>query len=168
MDYETRKNINRGYRKLVVWQDAIALYSLTWEVFKAFPYVLQRVAAQQIASVDSVQRNIAEGYCRRSLKEYLQFLNIALASAGESVSSLHAYREAGQLSADDFERLDKAAWKLENGLTRLIESLQRKKESGGWQESFLEEEEVYFGADAEEPAWRRVGTGPELEDRKDG
>jgi four helix bundle protein len=174
MDFETRKNINRGYRKLIVWQDAVALYSLTWEVFKAFPYVLQRVASQQVASVDSVHRNIAEGYCRRSLKEYLQYLNIALASAGESVSSLHAYRQAGQLSAEDFERLDTAAWKLENGLTRLIESLQRKKEAGGWQESFVEERQARYSSDGEEPWWHSIGTdagtetGTEMEGGKGG
>lgn len=168
MDLETQKNINRGYRKLIAWQDAVGLYSLTWEIFKAFPYVLQRVASQQVASVDSIQRNIAEGYCRRSLKEYLQYPNVALASAGESVSSLHTYRQAGQLSAEDFERLDTAAWKLENGLTRLIESLQRKKQVGDWQENFLEEEQAAYGADVGEPEWRCVGTGIEMEERKDG
>src|SRR5262245_22235123 len=140
MDFERRKNINRGYRKLVVWQDAVAFYALTYDVFNGVPFILQRVASQQIASVDSIHRNIAEGYCRRSLKEYLQFLNIALSSAGESVSGLHAYRLANHISETDFERLDGAAWKLENGLKRLIESLQLKKETGGWQDSFLKEE----------------------------
>src|SRR4030095_4355678 len=134
-----RKNINRGYQRLTVWQDAADLYVLTSKIFRKLPYELRRVAANQIASVDSIHRNIAEGYCRRSLKEYLQFLNIALSSAGESVSALHAYRAAEQISAADFERLDIAAWKLENGLKKLIESLQLKKEAGGWQDSFLKE-----------------------------
>ncbi|HEY7001658.1 MAG TPA: four helix bundle protein [Candidatus Udaeobacter sp.] len=75
VNFEKRKNINRGYRNLVVWQDAVAFYVLTCERFRDFPFNLQRVASQQIASVDSVHRNIAEGYCCRSLKEYLQFWN---------------------------------------------------------------------------------------------
>ena len=83
-----RKNINRGYQKLIVWQDAADLYVLTSKIFRKLPYELRRVAANQIASVDSVHRNIAEGYCRRSLNEYLQFLNVAQASLGESVSAL--------------------------------------------------------------------------------
>ena len=87
-----RRNVNRGYRKLIVWLDAIEYYRLTCEIFRRFPYELKRVASQQIASVDSIHRNIAEGYCRRSVKEYLHFLNIALAAAGESISGLHAYR----------------------------------------------------------------------------
>ncbi len=137
MELSQRRNVNRGYRKLIVWQEAVSYYALTCEVFRVFPFVLQRVAAQQIASVDSIHRNIAEGYCRRSLKEYLQFLNFGLSSAGESVSGLHAYRNADQISEADFERLDMAAWKLENGLKRLIESLQSKQREGGWQESFV-------------------------------
>jgi hypothetical protein len=52
-----RKNRNRGYQKLIVWDDAINYYSLTCEVFRYFPYELKRVASQQIASVDSVHRN---------------------------------------------------------------------------------------------------------------
>jgi four helix bundle protein len=166
MNYEQRKNINRGYRKLIVWQDAIACYVLTCEVFRGFPFVLQRVASQQVASVDSVHRNVAEGYCRRSLKEYLQFLNIALSSAGESVSGLHAYRSASQISEADFERLDVAAYKLENGLKRLIESLQHKQAGGGWEDSFaIKEEALPYGAQLDEVPWHNVGTE---EDWKDG
>ena len=132
-----RKNINRGYMKLIVWQDARALYVLACRVFRAFPYELKRVASQQIASVDSIHRNVAEGYCRRSLKEYLQFLNVALSSAGESVSAYHVYRAAEQITDQEFEELDVLAFKLENGLKRLIESLQEKQQAGTWQDSFV-------------------------------
>lgn len=89
-----RRNINRGYQKLNVWQDAANLYLLTSKIFGKFQYELRRVGANQIASVDSVHRNIAEGYCRRSLNEYLQFLNIALAS----LESLQHKREKGEWS----------------------------------------------------------------------
>ncbi|HMU55884.1 MAG TPA: four helix bundle protein [Nitrospira sp.] len=97
VEFSQRKNINRGYRKLTVWRDAIDYYALTCELFRTLPAHLRRVAIQQIAAVDSVHRNIAEGYCRRSIREYLQFLNVALASTGESVSGLHACRIASQI-----------------------------------------------------------------------
>lgn len=58
----------------MVWADAIDYYCLTVQIFTAFPYDLNRVAYNQIASVDSIHRNIAEGYCRRSINEYLNFL----------------------------------------------------------------------------------------------
>ncbi|MBN1270188.1 MAG: four helix bundle protein [Kiritimatiellae bacterium] len=132
-----RKNINRGYQKLIVWQDAKELYGLTCGIFRGFPYELKRVASQQIASVDSVHRNIAEGYCRRGINEYLQALNIAMGSLGESVSGFHVYAGAGQISGVQFEAADALSFKLENGLKRLIESLQQKRNQGEWDDSFV-------------------------------
>jgi four helix bundle protein len=126
------KNKNRGYQQLRVWQDALELYKLNSQIFRKFPFELKRVASQAIASSDSVHRNIAEGYCRRSLKEYLNFLNIALGSLGESVSGLYAYQEAKQISEEDFKVLNEVAFKLENGLLKLVESLERKQLSGDW------------------------------------
>jgi four helix bundle protein len=145
METTARKNLNRGYMKLNVWQDAKALYVMTCKLFRDFPYELKRVASQQIASVDSIHRNIAEGFARRSLNEYLHFLNIALGSAGESVSGLQVYREAGQISQEDFDTADALSYKLENGLLRLVESLQIKRETGTWDDSFIvrESNEAY-------------------------
>ena len=142
---EERRNINRGYMKLRVWQDAKDLYTQTWIVVKNFPYELKRITAQQTASVDSIHRNIAEGYCRRGIKEYLQFLNIALGSAGESVSALHVYHSAGHITKEKFEPMDALAFKLENGLKKLIESIQLKKKNGDWDDSFIikESNEIY-------------------------
>jgi four helix bundle protein len=82
------------------------LYVETCRLFKSWPFEMKRVAGQAIASADSVHRNIAEGYCRRSIREYIQHLYIALSSLGESVSGYHAYWKANQLSEDDFENLE--------------------------------------------------------------
>jgi four helix bundle protein len=141
-----RKNINRGYQKLIVWQDATELYVLTCKIFRKFQFELRRVASNQIASVDSVHRNIAEGYCRRSINEYLQSLNIALGSLGESVSGTHVYRRAEQISEEEFESWDALAFKLENGMKKLIESLQYKREQHDWEDSFiLKESNLAYG-----------------------
>src|SRR5947199_8946026 len=131
------KNKNRGYQQLRVWKDAIEFYKLSSGVFGKFPYQLSRVASQTIASSDSVHRNIAEGYCRRSIKEYLNFLNIALGSLGESVSGLHSYRKAEQIAETDFTSLNSLAYKLENGLLKLVESLEKKKLAGDWVETLI-------------------------------
>ncbi|MDB6020428.1 MAG: four helix bundle protein [Pedosphaera sp.] len=142
------KNKNRGYQQLRVWTDAINYYALTCPVFRAFPYDLKRVASQAIASADSVHRNIAEGYCRRSLREYRYFLNIALGSLGESVSGLHAYKMAGQITNENFESLNNLAYKLENGLLKLVESLERKELDGDWIDSLIvKESNVAYGSD---------------------
>ena len=132
-----RKNRNRGYQKLRVWNDAVEYYKETCKVFRKFPYELKRVANQAIASSDSIHRNISEGYCRRTINDYLRFLYIALGSLGESVSGLYAYRNANQITEDEFQLLDTRAYKLENGLLKLVESLEDKKDRGEWTDNLL-------------------------------
>src|SRR5437667_5619343 len=114
------KNKNRGYQQLRVWEDAIQYYVLTCRAFRGWPFELKKVASQEIASADSVHRNIAEGYARKSIREYLNFLNIASGSLAETVSGFHAYHHARQLTDAQFEIVDTLAYKLENGLLRLI------------------------------------------------
>ncbi len=37
-----RKNVNRGYMTLHVWQNAVILYKEICRVFRSFPYELKR------------------------------------------------------------------------------------------------------------------------------
>jgi len=140
------RNKNRGYQQLRVWDDAIEFYVISCRVFKAWPYELKRVASQAIASADSVHRNISEGYCRRSIREYMQSLYYALGSLGESVSGLIAYRRAQQISENDFASLNDLAFKLENGLLKLVASLERKEMQGDWIDHLvLKESNIAYG-----------------------
>ena len=134
----TYKNVNRGYMKLRVWQDAKQLYSLTWKIFGKLDFKLDRIVKNQIASVDSVHRNIAEGYGRKSLNDYLRFLNYALASLGESVSAISVYNDAGHINQSQFEEWNDLSYKLENGLIRLTKSLQLKQRNDQWSDSLLD------------------------------
>lgn len=128
---EERRNRNRGYRELVVWQDAITLLRQTSLNLSTNEYHLRRLVSQQLACVDSVHRNIAEGWCRRGLGEYLYFLNVALASLGEAVSGLTACRAVNLLDEARCKELDALSFKIENGLLKLIEALRNKAEKEG-------------------------------------
>ena len=130
-----RRNINRGFKKLRVWNDAIELYVLACEVLGKFPYYLNRVVANSIDAAHSVSRNVAEGYCRRSIMEYLNYLNFSLASCGEFHSCCESFRRAKQISEEDFGRLDELHYKVENELIQLIRTLQ-KKGGNNWQDTF--------------------------------
>ena len=131
-----RKNINRGFKKLRVWQDTISLYILACKIFTNFPFELKKVAANCIDASHSISRNISEGYCRRSLKEYLNHLNIALGSCGEFHSCYISFKKAGQITDDEYEQLDKLHYKVENELIKLIESLQKKQKDQVWEDKF--------------------------------
>jgi len=82
-----RKNVNRGFKSLRVWKDAVSLYILACKILTKFSFELKKVASNSIDASHSISRNIAEGYSRRSLKEYLNFLKLL----AEILKSLQSY-----------------------------------------------------------------------------
>ena len=144
-----RRNKNRGYQQSLVWQDAIELYGLAFGAVRGWPFEQKKLASQSLASSDSVHRNIAEGYCRRTIREYLQHLNIALCSLGETLSGFIAYSRSGQIELSTFERIDTLIFRLENRLLKLVESLERKRDANDWTETLVvREDPTEYGADS--------------------
>lgn len=132
-----RKNINRGFKQLRVWQDAVELYILTTQILKGLPWEVNKSKVNTLDAAHSIARNIAEGYCRRSAKEYLNFLNIALASCGELNSAVLCFYHAKLISDDDFEKFDSHHYKTENGLIKLASSIQKKiTNNQNWDETY--------------------------------
>ena len=102
-----RKNKNRGFRKLIVWQDAIELYVIANEVLSSLNYKYTKSATNTLDACQSISRNIAEGYCRKGIKEYLQFLNFSIASAGEFHSEIYSFYKAKLINETNFEKMDR-------------------------------------------------------------
>jgi len=71
----------------------------------------------------SISNNIAEGFERRSRKEYLNFSNIAKGSAGESRNLLFIAREVGYLSDNEHEILRNGAKFLSGSITNHMKSI---------------------------------------------
>jgi len=113
------KNINRGYRELQVWQEAVALYKFVKDKLKKNFGISFKVKAQIEDSALSVSSNIAEGYCRRSLKENIQFITIALSSLGENYSQIFTLTNADEIDLKWFQEYDKLHYCLENKLINL-------------------------------------------------
>jgi len=134
-----RKNINRGFKKLRVWNDAVELYILASKILSNFPFELKKVASNAIDSCHSISRNIAEGYCRRSIKTYLNYLNFALGSCGEFHSCYVSFHKAEQISETDYAQLDELHYRVENELIQLVKTLQKKQGSDEWEDKFKEE-----------------------------
>ena len=106
------------------------------KIFANFPFELKKVASNSIDAAHSISRNISEGYCRRSLKEYLNHLNIALGSCGEFHSCYESFKQAHQITDDEYEQLDQLHYKVENALLKLTESLQKKQKNQNWEDNF--------------------------------
>jgi four helix bundle protein len=73
------------------------------------------------------------------LKEYLNYLNIALGSCGEFHSSYCSFHQAEQITDEEYEELDELHYKVENGLIKLVKSLQKKQRGGDWRDQFVDE-----------------------------
>ncbi len=131
-----RKNINRGFTKLRVWEDAIQLFKFVYNSTKNIPYELSKSRNNLLDASHSISRNIAEGYSRKNLKEYLNFLNIALGSCGELFSGMVSFKEIQILGEEKFDEFDELHYKVENELINLIRSLQKKQKDGNWINEF--------------------------------
>ncbi len=70
-------------------------------------------------SIFSVSSNIAEGYSRRSIKENIQFLSVALASLGENYSQVSTLTNSEDLDLAWFNEYDRKHYSLENKLVKL-------------------------------------------------
>lgn len=127
---ERNKNLNRGFRKLNVWREAIELYAFEKKVFGEIKGMSFKIRDQVLDSAFSIHSNIAEGYCRRSIKEYIQFVNVALGSCGENYSQMYALLKSGEISKGTFDEFDKQHCSVENKLVNLAKSLSKKMKTG--------------------------------------
>ena len=132
MGHTERKNLNRGYMKLDVWNDAINLFQLVNNILLKIDRLDFKLKAQILDAAQSISSNIAEGYCRRSINEYLQFLNISLGSSGELMTRIIGLKSIKQINEETFEEFDKLHYLVENKLLSLIKSLQLKRKEGTW------------------------------------
>ena len=131
--YETElRNKNRGYMSLIVWQRAMDLFELAWKMTFIEAKIDFKLRAQFADAVQSIAANISEGYGRRSVKEYIQFLYIGLGSAGEAMTRAIGLKETEQISAARFGEFDGLHYEVENRLLRLIEKLEQKRDDEDW------------------------------------
>ena len=91
---------------------------------------MDRLKDQILDSVFSISSNTAEGYCRRSIKEYIQFVNIALGSILENYSQMYALLKSKEISREVFDEFDKRHYSVENKLINLAKSLSKKMKTG--------------------------------------
>lgn len=74
----------QSYKDLIVWQRSIQLVTEIYALTNKFPKSeIYALSSQMKRAAISIPSNIAEGYRRKCLGEYLQFLHIAIASAAE-------------------------------------------------------------------------------------
>ena len=143
---ERNKNINRGYRKLTVWKEAIGLYVYVSKRLDIINNISFKVKGQVEDSTFSVHSNIAEGYGRRSLKENINFNNDALGSLSENYSQVFALLKAEKIDRKWFDIYDDKHFSLENKLIAYNKSqIKILKDKGTWNNDYtLREDEINY------------------------
>lgn len=131
------RNINRGYRKLEVWKEAIELYVFVKNKIRTLKSVPFKIKAQIEDSIFSCPSNIAEGYSRRSLKEYIHYVNIALASLSENYTQIFALLSSGDIDREWYDEYDKKHYSLENKLVKMNKTMLTKIGQNEWKSDYI-------------------------------
>lgn len=97
----------KGFRNLHVWTKS---HQLTLDIYKStqqFPKEeLFGLVSQLRRPSTSIPTNIAEGSGRKSEKEFIQFLSIALGSANEVDYLIELSKDLGFISQEVWNQLD--------------------------------------------------------------
>ncbi len=133
MEYTKRRNLNRGYMKLEAWQRGLDLFALAFQLSDRVSDF--KLKSQFRDAAQSVSANLAEGYGRRSLPEYIQYLYIAKGSLAEALTRAIGLQTVKIISTADFESFDQLHYEVENKLLRLIESLELKRQTNDWRDT---------------------------------
>ncbi len=87
-----------SYKDLIIWQKSMELVEEIYKLTKLFPKnELYGLAQQMQRAAVSIPSNIAEGYKRNHLPEYIQFLSIANGSGAELETQLELCKRLPEL-----------------------------------------------------------------------
>jgi four helix bundle protein len=119
------------------------LSRLVWSICFVESKIDFKLRSQLADAAQSVSANISEGYGRRFVTEYIQFLYYALGSLGETMTRAIGLRQTGQVAVERFESFDLLHYEVENRLLRLIEKLEQKRDDEDWIARIAEDPEEY-------------------------
>jgi four helix bundle protein len=100
------------------------------------PWLVSQVSRAAV----SIPANLAEGYGRGSLGDYLRFLDIALGSLAELEYYLHFMARTNLLSTANHEQLSSLHSQVAGLLVGLSKSLKAKAREGSWDHSRMVKE----------------------------
>ena len=115
------------FEDLECWQEARKLTNMVYSATQDHGFKRDlRLIGQIQSAASSVMANIAEGFVRRSNKEFIQFLFIAMSSAAEVQSHLYVALDQGYVREAEFGEIYAQADKTAKIISGLIKYLRTK------------------------------------------
>ena len=93
------------FEDIEAWQEARKLVNLVYDAIDSNTHFKRdfRLTGQMQGAAVSAMSNIAEGFSRRSNREFIQYLFISKSSAAEVQSQLYVAFDRGYLGQDEFK-----------------------------------------------------------------
>lgn len=112
------------FEDIPIWRDSRSLVKEIYSITRIGDFKKDTGLRDQIqrASV-SIMTNVAEGFERRSTKEFIQFLNYSKASAGEVRSLLYVSFDIGYIDEPKFDQLGDQATELSKAIAGFVKYL---------------------------------------------
>jgi four helix bundle protein len=130
---QTSMKLNR-FEEIEAWQQARKLVNLVYaainqnSIFQKDYRLLNQIQGAAV----SVMSNIAEGFCRRSNKEFIQFLFVSKSSAAEVQSQLYVALDQNYITQDTFNKIYNQAElvsKLNSGFIKYLSKTQKTQQT---------------------------------------
>lgn len=116
----------QSYRKLIVYQKAKLLVSMVYQVSLKFPkHEVYGITSQLRRAAVSILLNIAEGYVRKSRKDFSRFIDISVGSCAEVDVLIELSLEFGYLDKQEYAKLAE----LREEIAKLLFSFRRSLNS---------------------------------------
>ena len=123
----------KSFKDLIVWQEAVALATMTYRLSSKLPKSETYGLAFQMqrASV-SIAANIAEGHGREQTGSFIQFLRVAQGSLKELETHLIIAENVELVAASQVEALTEKCQTIGRMLRSLIRSLEKWQDRNAW------------------------------------
>ena len=114
-------------KELKVWQKAIELVTETYLKTQLFPKEeIYGLTSQIRRCAVSIPSNIAEGFGRKTDKDFSNFLSISLGSAFEFETQLIICKNLGYILEIDFKTLESEIQHIQNMIIKLQNTIDKK------------------------------------------
>ncbi len=119
--------MDKGFEQIISWKKARKLNQEIYRLTKQKAFSKDFALRDQVrrASI-SISSNIAEGYGRKTNKEFIYFLNVAKASCYEVKSQLYLALDVDYVEVDEFEEVYGICDEISKTIHGLIKHLESK------------------------------------------